>query len=341
MLYAATKADDDPVMAEYDVYLTPPIQEQIYLLQYPNRPRNRPYNNQYGATPHDMRIKPNSGFLEVDVGLNTKHNFNKYQGLKWGDATRTSHELHNSSGTFGLASGLVYGKPRVTNRGVTLRDMGNRELDLENDLQSFGEAEQDNKVHAKQTLGGQIIRHDAETELGKPIYFVGAFQGDQLHLTKVTGTVQMRPHFHHLDAEEERNRISVARAHAEANGPMPEPVARGLARDKMNAAEKNTVEYKLRMGLQAAQMEPWIKMEYVDDEDDLAYETFNRTLKVEDVTKVPHLKSDMDNDAFLDAISVPRHDSPTRRRKRAPRRNKETVEIEDDEGSEAGDEEGG
>lgn len=327
-------------MAEYDVFLTPPIQEHIYLLQYPNRPRNRPYNNQYGATPHEMRIKPNSGFLEVDVKLSTQHNFNKYLGLKWGDATRTSHELHNSSGTYGLASGLVYGKPRNMARGINLRDTGNRELDLENDLRTFNDAEQDNKVHSKQTLGGQIIHHNADTERGKPIYFVGAFHGDQLHLSKVTGTAQMRPNFHHLDAEEERNRISVARAQAEANGPVHEPVARGLTRDKMQAAEKNTVEYRLRQGLLAAQMEPWIKMEYVDDEDDLAYETFNRTLKVEDVSKVPHLKSAMDNDAYLDAISAPKHDSSTRRRKRAPRRNKDTVEIDDEDEAEVGAEAG-
>lgn len=276
-----------------------------------------------------MRIKPSSGFLEVDVKLNTQHNFNKYLGLKWGDAVATSHEIHNASGTYGLASGLVFGKSRAMSRNVNLKDTATRELDLENDLTSFQEAEQENKVHSKQTLGGQIVQHDAVTEQGKPVYFVGAFHGDQLHLTKLTGTVQMRPHFHHLDAEESRNRVAVARAN-EANGPVHEPVARGLTRDTIQAAEKNTVEYRLKMGLHAAQMEPWIKMDYVDDEDDLAYETFNRTLKVEDVAKVPHLKSDMDNDTFLDAISAPRHGSPTRRRKRAPRRGKETVEIGDD-----------
>ena len=106
-LAAAVKADDDPVLAEYDVFLTPPIQEHIYLLQYPNRPRNRPYNNHYGATPHEMRIKPSSGFLEVDVKLNTQLNFNKYLGLKWGDAVATSHELHNASGTHPTQEALI------------------------------------------------------------------------------------------------------------------------------------------------------------------------------------------------------------------------------------------
>ena len=95
-------ADEDEVVAEYDVFLTPPIAEEVYLLQYPNRPRNRPYSSKYGASPHAMRIKHHAGFLEVDVQLNTEHNFNKYMGLKWGDASRVSKEVHDFMQQFPL-----------------------------------------------------------------------------------------------------------------------------------------------------------------------------------------------------------------------------------------------
>jgi DNA-directed RNA polymerase-3 subunit RPC5 len=326
----ATKAEDDPVIAEYNVFITPAIEEQIYLLQYPNRPRHHPYNSQHGATPQDMRIKPKSGFMEVDVKLNTQHNFNKYMALKWGDATRASREIHNSSGTYGPAAGLVGSKPRHLNRGAGLKDTATRELDLENDLRSFREAEQDQKVHATLTLGGQIIKHDGELEVGKPHYFVGAFQGDQLHLTKVNGTVQMRPNFHHLDAEEERARVASQRAQADAaatSGAQGEPVAHSLRQRLVEDSEKQTVEWKLKTVLQSAAQEQWIRMEYIDDEDQQAYDAFEEKLKVRDTANVPHLKSDMDDDAFLDAISLPRHDSTGRRRKRTSRR-KGVTEVE-------------
>ncbi|KAF7194861.1 DNA-directed RNA polymerase III subunit rpc5 [Pseudocercospora fuligena] len=326
---APVKEEDDPVIAEYDVYLTPPLAEHIYLLQYPNRPRYRGYNSQYGATPEHMRIKPHSGYMEMDIKLSTEHNFNKYMGLKWGDATKASKELHNISGTYGPAAGLVPAKARGLQRG-TLKDNAQRDLDLENDLQSFKEAEKDKKVHDIQTLGGQIIRHHAETEAGKPYYFVGAFQGDKLHLTKITGTVQMRPNFHHLDAEEERSRIASSRAQADAAMAVTQPVAQSLKQNQISNEDTKSVEYKLKAVMGAAAMERWIPMEYVDDESDRAYRAFEEKLKVRDVENAPHLKSQLDNDGYLDAISAPRHDSPTRRRKRASRK-KETVELEDDE----------
>ncbi|SMR61269.1 unnamed protein product [Zymoseptoria tritici ST99CH_3D1] len=332
------KAEDDPVTAEYDVYLTPELQEHIYLLQYPNRPRNRPYSKAFGATPQEMRIKPTAGYMEVDVKLNTEQNFNKYMGLKWGDANRASRDLHNISGTYGPAAGLQPAKARtMANNRAALKDKSDRELDFENDLANFHQAEAERKIHASQTLGGQIIRHDGDAEVGKPYYFVGAFQGEQLHLSKLTGTVQMRPHFHHLDAEEQRGRIAASRAQADAAGPVPEPVAHTLRQRQMDKEDQSTIEYRMKKMLYEAQHEPWIKMDYVDEEDEEAYDAFEDKLKVRDVAGAPMLKSEMDNDAFLDAISTPRHDSPTRRRKRQPKKgnNKETINIEDEDEMEA------
>ncbi|CZT20746.1 uncharacterized protein RCC_06604 [Ramularia collo-cygni] len=326
---APTKEDDDPVTAEYDVYITPAIADQILLLQYPNRPRNRPYSANYGAVPTDMRIKPHSGYMEVDVALNTQQNFNKYMGLKWGDATRASHELHNATGTFGPAAGLAGAKPRSMARGTNLKDKSDRELDFENDLTHFPDAERENKVHAVQTLGGQILRHDGPTEEGKPFYFVGAFKDDQLHLTRVAGTVQMRPHFHHLDAEEQRARITASRAQQDAAGPEPEGIARTVRQKVLQTEDKNTVEWKLKESLRKAKEEKWIEMDYVDEDESQAFDAFETRLKIQDVSAVPHLKSEMDNDAFLDAVGSSRHESPTRRRKRQPKR-RDTIDLDEE-----------
>lgn len=327
---SAAKVEEDPVIAEYDVFLTPPIEEHVYLLQYPNRPRNRPYSSKLGASPEELRIKPKAGYLEMDIGLNTEHNFNKYMGLKWGDATRVSKEVQNSTGTYGPASGLISGKRRVDAKSMKEAD---RELGFDNDLRAFQEAAKDKKVHHKQTLGGQIIKHDGEAELGKPSYFVGAFKNDQLHLTKITGTAQMRPQFHHVDAEEQRARIAASRAQAEA-GAGADPVARAIHQRNVDHEEKNSTESKLRILLSEASKEPWINMDYVDEEEDFAFAQFNKKLKIEDTSKLAHLKSEMNNEEYLDAISAPKHGSPTRRRKRAAKR-KETVELEDDDADDA------
>ena len=309
------------------------MEEQIYLLQYPNRPRNRPYSNRNGATPKTMRIKPRSGYLEVDVKLNTSHNFNKYMGLKWGDASRVSKDLHNRSGTYGLAAGLTAARPRAMTKDTnTLKDPFDRELELENNLADFNELEKEGKVFSTQTLGGQIIRHDERHEQGKPIYLVGAFEGNQLHLTKVTGTVQVRPQFHHLDAEEERCRVAVSRAaQAESGDTGPAPIARSVQPRFISEEEKVSLEARMKSLLHAAEAEPWINMDYVDEDDDEAYKVFHEKLFVNEVDKAPVLVSSMDNDSYLDAISAPRNEVPTRRRRRPPRR-KEMVDLDGEDG---------
>jgi DNA-directed RNA polymerase-3 subunit RPC5 len=315
------------VTAEYNVFLTPAMEEQIFLLQYPNRPRTRPYNNTFGATPQNMRIKPEAGYLEVDVKLNTDHNFNKFMGLKWGDATQSSKELHNATGTYGLAAGLAAAKSRalMSNRAKPLADRGDRDIALEDELVNFQGAEAEGRVFSTQTLGGQIVRHDGQEEAGKANYFAGTFDGGTLHLTKITGTVQMRPQFHHLDAEEERNRIAATRAQAEAAEAGPAPTGHALRQRIISDEEKKSAEHRLKQILRSAEQEQWIQMQYIDEETDRAYTAFEDKLFVKDTADAPTLKSTMDNMEYLDAISAPRHDSPTRRRRRPPRR-KRTVD---------------
>ncbi|KAM0715788.1 hypothetical protein Q7P37_008302 [Cladosporium fusiforme] len=293
--------DDDPVTAEYDVYLTAAQQEQIYLLHYLNRTRERPYSQRFGAQPVDVRIKPNSGHLELDVELSTNYNFNKYQGLKWGDAVQASKTIQNDSGTYGPASGfgVPRGKPGGRNQ---LKDKADIENQVGNDLAAFRDAVEEEKVMNKQTLGGQIFRHDNKGEdMAQPVYFLGAFAGNQLHLSKVDGTVQMRPQFHHIDAEAHRNRLATSRATAEADGApaKPAPVARALA---------------------DAEEESWVPLEYVDEAEEAAFELFHERMFLHDAEQAHQLNSGMDDDTFLDAVSMPREGSPHRKRKRPPRK---------------------
>ncbi|KAK5107612.1 hypothetical protein LTR62_000947 [Meristemomyces frigidus] len=336
----AVEEEDDPVTAEYDVYLTPPKSEQIILLQYPNRLRTRPYNDRHGARPSNVRIKPETGHLEVDVNLSTNYNFNKYKSLQWGDALETSRDIHNSTGTYGPAAGFSAAKPRTAGR-LAVTDQADRQNQIQNDLAFFHGAEADNKVMHVQTLGGQIIKHDSADEVGKPIYFVGAFRDNQLHLTKVDGTAQMRPQFHHLDAEEQRARIAASRAASSevgAESARPAAEARALlAREKKrDDGDKSRLEDLIKADLQAAEAEEWCGLEYVDEDMDAAYELFGDRMFVRDVEQAQRLRSGVDVWEYLDLVAKPRKGGVGGRRRR---RRKSQVGAGQGEGGEGEDDE--
>ena len=165
----AAKTEEDPVIAEYDVYITPSPAEQLYLLQYPIRNRAQPYNERNAAVPVEMRIKPRSGFLEMDVDMNTTHNFNKAQGLAWGKAMQKAQTAGMSS--FGAAAGFGQGSIQRPSRG----QRGGDPMDQydQGDVERFDVALRRKQVFHKQTLGGQILKRDE----GTPNYMLGAFRG--------------------------------------------------------------------------------------------------------------------------------------------------------------------
>jgi len=164
--------DDDPVIAEYNVFITPRQLEQIYLLQYPNRNRSQAYNDRNGARPTDFRLKPQAGFMEMDIGMNPSANFNKFQSLVWGEAIRKA-KGNGGSGTFGAAAGFA---PTKGGKGRGKQEGG--EMSVDQGLSRFQEAVNRDAVFQKQTLGGQILQDEA----GNPNYMLGAFRGGKFCL---------------------------------------------------------------------------------------------------------------------------------------------------------------
>jgi DNA-directed RNA polymerase-3 subunit RPC5 len=161
--------ENDPVIAEYDVYMTPELQEQIYLLQYPNRDRDKPYTNA-SDTAAGVRIKPKSGFMEIDTETNVHISFDKKKGVIWGEALRQTKESGTDS--FSIASGFGKGA-RAEHFGpdtTATRSDGDATQRL---LKDFDRANDGGHVLNKQTLGGPIAR----TSKGKNILMLGAFRG--------------------------------------------------------------------------------------------------------------------------------------------------------------------
>ena len=92
--------------------------------------------------------------------------------------------------------------------------------------------------------------------------------------------------------------------------------------------DKDAPERLMRKALQDAEEEAWVALDYVDESEEKAFECFSERMFVHETNAAAQLKSGMDDDQYLDAVSMPRFESPTRRRKRAPRR-REVVGVDD------------
>jgi DNA-directed RNA polymerase III subunit RPC5 len=173
-LRTATADDDDPVKAEYDIFITPQLAEDLYLLQYPNRNRRYPYNERGYAKPMELRVKPKAGFLEIDVPVNVNTtDFDKAKGVRWGDQMRKSKQSGLES--FGLSSGFTQYNSATNGRRLARseKDDDESDEDVQAMIDNFNDSTDRGLVLNRQTLGGQLLRE----EPGKPLYMVGAFRG--------------------------------------------------------------------------------------------------------------------------------------------------------------------
>jgi DNA-directed RNA polymerase III subunit RPC5 len=181
----AQTEEDDPVMAEYDICLNPSSDaQQLYVLQYPDRQRHETYKRR--KCPTGIRIKPSSGFMELDMPIHYS-NYDKSRGMRWGDALKQAQDDGVSS--FGISGGFApFVKPkgrvgaarrgtehgeRVVAEDSTRRDVEDDDLSGEGADQDFEEAERQGRVLNSQTLGGQIIERGS----GRPFYMMATFKG--------------------------------------------------------------------------------------------------------------------------------------------------------------------
>lgn len=330
--------DDDPIVAEYDVFVTPELSEDIYLLQYPNRNANQPYNTRSGVTPGDMRIKPKTGHLEMELNQNTKSNFDLYKALKWGD-TLAAVEKSTGKSSFGAASGFPDTRTKVPrNKPIAARDDADLEARARNLISNHPRSSYEEQLMHKQVLGGHIHKHGNDPTL--PQYYLGAFRGNELHLTKVSGTAQMRPQHHHLDAEDLRRKAAARSAAADPDAApversiLPSFKTEGEASSSLNKGGALKPDEELRAGLKAAEEEEWVPVEYVDEGQEEAFEAFYDKMFVKNPATATQWQTKMDGFDYLDNISKAR--KGTRRRRSRPKA-KNGEELGTDEEEEVGD----
>lgn len=302
--------------------MTPEQSEQSFLLQYPNRDRSKPYG-QGAERPVGMRIKPKSGFIEVDVEINVHSNFDKQKGVQWGETLYEARE--SGADSFGMAAG--FGKStRSEQFGADTMAGRTNAGDVQDMLDQFGKSNAEGRVLNKQTLGGQVVR----PEKGKPNYMLGTFRDKELHLTPIDGTIQMRPQFHHLDAQSQAARNKFWRERDALDGARAEPRMmqhHQVVKNTTDGEEFNITQTAKHLA--DAAEESWTKLEYHDEDSDEAYFGYHDKLFLTVTADAPQLKAALANEQYLDAISAPRAD-PSGRSKKKPMTKKQRLALEEE-----------
>jgi DNA-directed RNA polymerase-3 subunit RPC5 len=171
--------DDDPVVAQYDVFITPEMeQQQLYVLQYLNRPPDQPFTKATHSAPTEVRVKKESGFIEVDVPVDIHQNYNRPAGVRWGESMRKTKGFGQKA--FGIASGFERTMPRTANRagagagegGPAAPNATEDDDNLEEYIANFEDANEKGHVLNTQTYGGQILTDDGKG----PSYMLGTFR---------------------------------------------------------------------------------------------------------------------------------------------------------------------
>lgn len=275
---------------------------RLFVLQYPAyRSAEHPYNDTFAQKPTNLRLKPSTGMVEVDVPILTHKYFNKHAGEKFGQALSESRVLQ-VGGSHGLGGGFTSGPMSASSINL-------------NNIPVHGD--ETKRVLTTQTLGGKI----ANPSERDPVYMLGSFRENKLHLTHLDAVVQMRPQLHHIDAEEEINQkkfqsqVSTAGKVKPGFEAGPTKLESRAIELKMKENKDDPKDRNLNTNaklLRDIQIDQWQSHEWIDEDDQQAW------IKASDCTTLSsagdlvggtkQLRSIASNDEWLEKMSVPRED---------------------------------
>ncbi|PFH61916.1 hypothetical protein XA68_15789 [Ophiocordyceps unilateralis] len=259
----------DPVTATYQIFLNPalPRGRRLLVLQQPNRvDESRP-----APRPTEVRLKSDSGMVEVQIPLDTGVAYDREKGLRWGRSLQASMAAKNG-GSHGLAGGFGFGAVNH-HQGHAGRAKGARH-DIDPIL-DWNDAVLQDKVLRSMTLGGQWPETD-DVE-----YMVGVFRGKELHLTPVSSHVLLRPELPHIDAVAQQERSAASAASKDASAPGTATAARAIHMTIKTASDGDAVTTETMADrLRFVQAEPWRTLRYVDENDEAAWDVYNESLFV-------------------------------------------------------------
>ncbi|KAJ0114623.1 hypothetical protein J7T55_004867 [Diaporthe amygdali] len=251
----ANDDDDDPIAATYNIFLKPslPAHRRVMILEHPNKSDGK----KMARAPLEIRMKTNTGMIEVDYPIDYNAFYDRSKGLNWGTHLQKSTEA-KKGGTHGLAGGFGVGAPPPRARP------GRGQDEVFDPSTDWAEALRKDYVLRTQTLGGQMPDTSQESK-----YMVGVFSGPNLHLTPATSLIHLRPQLHHIDAATEQERLAASRGAGGAGGAA---ATKDVARAIHMTVKQNTdgseeiVQETMADRLKKVQLEAWKKMRYVHEE---------------------------------------------------------------------------
>ncbi|KAG0129594.1 hypothetical protein HOY82DRAFT_487990 [Tuber indicum] len=254
--------DEDPVVQTYDIQITTSQLRDLYIFQYPVRPREQPYTKARNACPIEARFKPKSGLVEVDIPVNVQVNYDEEKGRVWGDVMRKAEKEAGKVQGGGGRSGRIGsvgggGKKRKILRG---EDDEGEEEEEEEDLMymELAAAVKAGRILNRQTLGSKIQPDGTK-------YMAGVFKDDKLYLTPITSTLQLRPQFRHIDTQ-----IDLERAANKALHPVKQE-ARAIQLSVKNSEDPSSQLSSSMKAVRLAEEENWTKLHWVDQDTDDAW----------------------------------------------------------------------
>lgn len=165
-----SSTEDDPVIASYDIVLTDSTISR-YVFQYLDRPVKLPYNARRGQKPNSLRMKPDTGMVEIEVPIQTRATYDVNKGLKYGDAMKKSR-ANRDGGAFGMAGGFSSGT--LASSGGRVKAEGSGDLEVLDNRKMVDPS----SLVTTQALGGRI----KPQEEGDPVYMLATFKGSKYAL---------------------------------------------------------------------------------------------------------------------------------------------------------------
>lgn len=172
--------ESDPIVASYDVFLTD-SDIQRYVFQYPDREvetkhgTGGPYDDRHGQKPVNLKFKPKTGLVEIDVPIVTSAGvYDVNRGLKYGEAVKQSRVLREG-GSFGLAGGFNSHSSTAgggNGGGGRVKTEGGEDVEMK-DVKGSSNNKNASTILRTQTLAGRM----KEPVDGEPVYMLGAFRG--------------------------------------------------------------------------------------------------------------------------------------------------------------------
>lgn len=197
--------EDDPIINTIPVHLNGSFKDSKLaplLLQFPNKSNASQLSKTHITALHKMEIKPNSGVVELRLPLDTNKFFSETVSNKYNISEQV------------LRGVIIHDEPKGSIKEGNIPSVSilnnfkeQSNIKKENQLEFYQEKSKNNNF-----LANSSIRAQPGT-IGGSRYLVGVQDNNgELHLTPISDTCMLRPHFSYIDntktskAEKEREK---------------------------------------------------------------------------------------------------------------------------------------